>query len=125
MLVGDVDTVAACLTQAATDALVSKDNRGQIARVLDRVARSIDLGVNTRKLDGVIARVMTLINAKLTRLLARVRQTRLQIEFRQPDAADAFLGQWNRTDRAGRTNLSTDVTTLLTPGPVCLHMRSP
>lgn len=123
--VGDIDAVAAGLTQATTDAFVGQHDRREKTRIFDRIACGIDFGADASELDRVIARVMALIDAKLTRLAAGIRQASLQIHFGEPDVTDLLFFQRQGSDRSRRTDLAAGIAARFAAGPIGDDVRSP
>ena len=104
-----VDAVATCLADAAADAFVSEDDRGEVAGAFDGLSGSIDLGVDLDELDGVITGGVTFIDAKLASLAICVRQAGVLIDDGEAHASDFLLGEWQGTDGTGGANLAAGV----------------
>ena len=68
---------------------------------------------------------MAFVDAQLAGFATGVRETRLQIDLRQPDPADLLFGQRQGPDGPGGTDLSAGVATRLAAGPVGHDMRRP
>ncbi len=94
VLLHDVNTVAASLTESTADAFVGDHQRSQEAGAFNGLSSVIDLRSNLSKLNRVVARGCAFIDAQLTGFCPGMGQAGLQIDERQSHASVSLFFQW-------------------------------